>query len=373
MYLPRKFKIGISAPGDNCVDVLINDLAIVPMVGTDGGLRAFTLFVGGGLGKTHAKPATYPRLATPLTTVAPADLIEACEAVVKLHRDHGDRANREHARLKYVIDDLGDERSARSSPGTSAVPCPPRSPSSSMRPTITSGWHEQGDGSWFLGVKVASGRIADHGDARVRSGIRAVVERFGASVRFTAREDVLLCDLAAADHGGIAALLDEHGVRPAPRWIPIARNSFACPALPTCSLALAESERALPALLDELHETLVELDLGEVETHVRMTGCPNGCARPYSTEMAFVGRGKNRYDIHLGGERVGVRLNEIFAENVPRSELVGVLRPVFARFAEERADGEELGNWCHRVGVAKLRAELGNEQWVRKPRAAAST
>jgi sulfite reductase (ferredoxin) len=232
------------------------------------------------------------------------------------------------------------------------------------------GWHEQSDGAWFLGVKVASGRIADVDDVRVRSGVRAVVERFGATVRFTPREDVLLCDIEATDRPRVDALLAEHGVQPARKWLPIALNSFACPALPTCGLALTESERALPALLEELHETLDELGLADVETHVRMTGCPNGCARPYSTEMAFVGRGKNRYDIHLGGERVGVRMNEIFCENAPRDQLVPVLRPVFERYAAERNDGEEFGNWCHRVGVATLRAELGTEEWVRKPRAA---
>ena len=160
-------------------------------------------------------------------------------------------------------------------------------------------------------------------------------------MRFTAREDVLLCDLAAADRGGMGALLDEHGVRPAPRWIPIARNSFACPALPTCSLALAESEHALPALLDELPETLVELDLGEVETPRAHDGLPERMCTSVLRRDGLRRAREDRYDVHLGGERVGVRLNGIFAENVPRSELVGVLRPVFARFAEERADGEE--------------------------------
>lgn len=371
VYLPRKFKIGFSAPGDNCTDVLINDCAIIPVV-EDDHITAFTLYVGGGMGKTHAKPETYPRLATPLTTVEPDALLDTIEAVVKLHRDHGNRVNREHARLKYVIDDLGDARVRELVSGYLGRPLPDAVPVVLDDAHDHLGWHEQADGRWFLGVKVASGRIADKGDERVRSGIRAVVERFGAHVRFTAREDVLLCDLEGSDRAAVDALLADFGVRPARRWIPIARNSFACPALPTCGLALTESERALPALLDELHAMLTDVGVADVETHVRMTGCPNGCARPYSTEMAFVGRGKNRYDIHLGGERIGVRLNEIFSENVPRDELVGVLRPVFERFAATRRDDEDFGNWCHRIGVAELRAELGNEQWVRTPRAARS-
>ena len=367
VYLPRKFKIGFSAPGDNCTDVLINDCAIIPMV-TNDHIRAFTIYIGGGMGKTHAKPETYPRLATPFTTVVPGELVDTIEAIVKMHRDHGNRTNRDHARLKYVIDDLGDATVRELVAGYLGHPVREVEDVVLDRAHDHLGWHTQADGNWFLGVKVASGRIADVEATRVRSGIRAVVERFGASVRFTPREDVLLCDIAERDRNGVDDLLAEHGVLPARKWIPIARNSFACPALPTCGLALTESERALPALLDELHATLSVLDLADVETHVRMTGCPNGCARPYSTEMAFVGRGKNRYDIHLGGERVGVRLNEIFSENVPRDSLVPVLRPVFERYGVEREDGEEFGNWCHKIGVATLRAELGTEQWVRPAR-----
>ena len=371
VYLPRKFKFGISAPGDNCTDVLINDCGIVPMMDGEK-IRAFTLFIGGGQGKTHNKPGTYPRLATPLTTVGPDELIDVCEAIVKLHRDHGDRINREHARLKYVVDDLGPERVREIVSGFLGRPLPEAEPVVLDHADDHLGWHDQGDGTWFLGVKIASGRISDSDETNVRSGIRAVVERFGASVRFTAREDVLLCDIPVADRAGVDALLIEHGVRPTSKWMPIARNSFACPALPTCGLALTESERALPAVLNELHEMLRTLGLEDVETHVRMTGCPNGCARPYSTEMSFVGRGKNRYDIHLGGERVGVRLNEVFCENVPRESLIDVLRPVFARYGTDRDTDEEFGNWCHRIGVVVLRAELGTEEWVRKPRPAMS-
>jgi sulfite reductase (ferredoxin) len=369
VYLPRKFKIGFSAPGDNCIDVLINDLAIVPVVDNDT-VRAFTLLVGGGQGKTHNKPETYPRLATPLTTVEPHELLAACAAVIKLHRDYGNRANRDHARLKYVVDDLGDERVREIVAGYVGVPR-----LRDAEPVVLDhaddhlGWHSQSDGNWFLGVKVANGRIADVGAEEVRSGLRAVVERFGASVRFTAREDVLLCDIEERDRVAVDATLAEHGVRPLDAWAPVARNSFACPALPTCGLALAESERVLPTILDELHAVLHQLGLAELDLHVRMTGCPNGCARPYTTEVAFVGRGKHRYDSHLGGEQVGVRLNEVFCENVPDTSLIDVLRPVLERYATRRRAGQPFGEWCHDVGVPVLRAELGTEQWVRRGRA----
>jgi sulfite reductase (ferredoxin) len=367
VYLPRKFKIGFSAPGDNCTDVLINDLAVVPVVDGDT-IRAFTLLVGGGQGKTHNKPTTYPRLATPLTTVPPDELLETCAAVVALHRDHGDRHDRDHARLKYVVDDLGEGRVRAIVAGTLG-----RRRLRAFEPVLLEdahdhlGWHRQADERWFLGVKVANGRIADTAHARVRSGLRATVERFHSSVRFTAREDVLLCDIAERDRVAVDVLLAHHGIRPVHEWTPIARNSFACPALPTCGLALAESERTLPSLLEELHRLLAALGLGDLDLHVRMTGCPNGCARPYTTEVAFVGRGKDRYDVHLGGEPVGIRLNEIFCENVPRGELVDVLRPVLERYAARRSPGERFGDWCHGVGVTALRRELGTERWVRTP------
>jgi sulfite reductase (ferredoxin) len=366
VYLPRKFKIGFCAPHDNCTDVLINDLAIIPLVEGDT-VQAFTLYLGGGQGKSHNRPETYPRLASPLTTVPPDELLDACEAVIMLHRDHGDRTNREHARLKYVVDELGESKVRALVAGYLG-----RADLAEPEPVILDhaddhlGWHAQGDGSWFVGVKVANGRIADIGSMQVRSGLRAATERFATSVRFTAREDVLLCDIADSDRHQIDEVLAAHGIRPADQWAPVARSSFACPALPTCGLALTESERVMPALLDELQTMLDGLGLEDLEVHVRMTGCPNGCARPYTTEVAFVGRGKNRYDVHLGGEQIGTRLNEIFCENVPRESLVDVLHPVLERFGEERDPSDRLGDWCHRVGVPRLRAELGTEEWVRR-------
>jgi sulfite reductase (ferredoxin) len=178
----------------------------------------------------------------------------------------------------------------------------------------------------------------------------------------------LLCGVSDDDRDGVDQLLADHGIRSLDQWSPLARNSFACPALPTCGLAVAESERALPDLLDELHVVLVDLDLADLDLHVRMTGCPNGCARPYTTEIGLVGRGKHRYDIHLGGEHVGVRLNEVFCENVPRVALVDVLRRVLEHYARQRRAGQPFGAWCHEVGVDVLRAELGTEQWVRAQR-----
>jgi sulfite reductase (ferredoxin) len=369
-YLPRKFKIGFAAPGENCIDVYTNDIGVVPVLDGES-LRGFTVLVGGGMGQSHSNAETFPRLADPLATVAPKELLDVLDTVVRVQRDHGDRNDREHARLKYLIHDWGIERfraEVAERLGRSLL---------APVPVVFDGtddhlgWHPQGDGRWFLGVKVENGRIADRDRVGVRSGLRAVIERFSPGVRLTPREDVLLTDLAERDRPAVEALLRDRGVLPAEQWVAIRRNSFACPALPTCGLALTEAERALPGVLEELEAELVELDLGELDAHVRMTGCPNGCARPYTAEIGFVGRGKKSYDVYLGGEPVGIRLNQVFAENVPRDELVNVLRPVLARYRDQRRGEERFGDFCHRVGVDRLRAELGTERWARKPRAAA--
>ncbi|MBK5222890.1 MAG: NADPH-dependent assimilatory sulfite reductase hemoprotein subunit [Acidimicrobiia bacterium] len=372
VYLPRKFKFGFAAPDENCIDVFANDCGIVPLLDDHGELRAFTLLVGGGMGKSHTNPDTFPRLADPLTTVAPDDLIATLESIVKVFRDHGNRDDRDHARIKYLVDDIGIDRIRQLVGANLDRTLEPAEPFSFTRADDHLGWHEQADGQWFLGVKVENGRIADRGAARVRSGIRAVVERFSAGVRFTSREDALLTDIDDADRPAVDAMLRDHGVLPAEQWVAIQRNSFACPALPTCGLALTESERVMPQVLDTLHADLQSLGLAELDIHVRMTGCPNGCARPYTTEVGLVGRGKKSYDVHLGGDAIGLRLNAVFAENVPRDELANVLHPVFAAYRDGRVDGEPFGEWCHRIGVDRLRTELGNEQWVRKPRAAAT-
>ena len=369
-YLPRKFKIGFAFPGDNCVDVFTNDLGVVPVLdgcGDGERLAGFTVLVGGGMGRSHTDPTTFPRLASPLTTVPPEQLLDVIGAVVLTHRDHGNRAQRDHARLKYLVEEWGVERFRTVVEERLGRRLPDPQPVSFAAAHDHLGWHPQGDGRWFLGVKVENGRIADRPDGvRVRAALRAAVERFGAGVRLTPREDLLLTDVASADRAGLDRLLRDHGVLPAEEWVPVKLNSFACPALPTCGLALTESERALPGVLDDLHRELVALGLGDLDAHVRMTGCPNGCARPYTAEIGFVGRGKTSYDVHLGGEPVGVRLNALFAENVPRHELVNVLVPVLALYREHRRGDEGFGDFCHRMGVGELRDALGNETWNRR-------
>jgi sulfite reductase (ferredoxin) len=367
-YLPRKFKIGFAFPGDNCVDVHTHDIGIVPVLHDDASLRAFTVLVGGGLGKNHTNPDTFPRLADPLTTIAPDELLAVLDAIVATQRDHGDRANRDHARMKYLVHDLGIDAFAALVQDRLGHPLPTPEPLSITNVEDHLGWHRQDNGIWFLGVHVDNGRIVDHDHAELRSGLRAAVERFTPGIRLTPAGDILLTDLHGQDRAKIDQLLADHGITPVEQLVGIRRNAFACPALPTCGLALTESERAIPAVLDELQNTLGEFGLVDLDTHIRMTGCPNGCSRPYTAEIGLVGRGKTSYDIHIGGDPAGTRLNQIFTENVPRHELVNALRPLLLDYRDHRHAEERLGDYCHRVGIPSLRARLGTERWTRRPR-----
>lgn len=356
-YLPRKFKIGLAYPGDNCVDVYTHDIGIVPDV-VEGSLEGFTILVGGGLGMSHNRPATYPRLADPLCHVPPDELLEVVTTVVAVQRDHGDRADRKHARLKYLVAEWGLDRfrgEIEARLGRRLVePGPLTWPATHDH----LGWHRQPDGARFLGVRVPSGRIADDGDMRLRAGLRRVVERFGAAVRLTPRQDVLLTGIAAADRSAVDRELGVHGVAAVEALPPLERHALACPALPTCGLALAEAERVLPAILADLQSVADSLGLGDQELHVRVTGCPNGCARPYSTEIGVVGRGVDRYAVFLGGEANGVRLASQYADQVERSRLGTVLRPVLEAFRDERLAGERFGDFCDRAGIDALRARF---------------
>ena len=368
-YLPRKFKIGFAFPGDNCIDVFTQDVGVVPKV-RGGRVVAYTLVVGGGLGMTHNKPETYPRLGDPLGIVAPEDLLDAIKVIVGIHRDHGDRTNRKHARLKYVVEEWGvgvfRAEVERRLGKALADPEPLRWASTDDH----LGWRRQADGKWSLGVRVASGRIEDNG-VPLRAALRAVIERFTPGVRFTPRQDVLLTDIEPADREAVVAVLDEHGVLSVDDIAPVERVALACPAMPTCGLALAEAERALPDLLTGLRFQMATLGLGAEAVHIRMTGCPNGCARPYSTEVGIVGRGKDHYTIYLGGDAEGTRLNTEYVDRVPVARVSAVLAPVLAAFSDERAGGERFGDWCHRVGVPALRERFDPDAVVPRRRAGA--
>lgn len=369
-YLPRKFKVGLAFPGDNCVDVYTHDIGLVPRISGAGDVESFTILVGGGLGMTHNKPSTYPRLGDPLCMTTPDEVLEAVKAIIGIQRDHGDRSDRKHARLKYLVAEWGVERFKAELEQRLGRRLAPPDPEllTWERTDDHLGWHVQQDGLWFLGVRIPSGRIED-GPVRLRTGLRRIVERFRPGIRFTPRQDVLLCGIRESDRLAVEAELRAHRIPLVGELSPVARHALACPALPTCGLALAEAERVSSALVDRLQAELESLGLAQEAIHVRMTGCPNGCARPYSSEIGLVGRGHDKYTVFLGGDAHGTRLNAPYADHVALGEVVDVLRPVLSAYRAEGLARETFGDYCHRVGVAALRERFATPKTDRRGQA----
>jgi sulfite reductase (ferredoxin) len=357
-YLPRKFKVGVAVEGDNCIDVYSDDLGLVAMRGPDGGLDGFTVLVGGGLGRTHNKPDTYPAVARPLAFVTADQLVETARAVVAVQRDFGDRSNRRHARLKYLLADRGlpwFREQVQSRVGFElAEPRPLR-----WKPLDDHlGWHEQGDGRLFYGLFVENGRIQDVDGMRLRTALRRLVEEHRPVIWMTAQQNLIVSDVDPARRDEVEALLREHGVPLTEEVSQTIRNSMACPAIPTCGLAVAEAERALPGLIRQIEAIAARLGLADERISYRMTGCPNGCARPYLGDVGLVGTTLGKYDVHLAGDFLGTRLNEPYASNVPLAEIPALLESPLTAFAAERTPGEGFGDWCHRQGVDRLRARF---------------
>jgi sulfite reductase (ferredoxin) len=353
-YLPRKFKTAIAIEGDNCVDIYANDLGLVAHATTDGRLAGFDLLVGGGLGRTANKPNTWPAVAQALGYVQPQNVVEAARAVVAVQRDFGDRTDRRHARLKYLIADRGidwfrDEVASRL----------PFALEHSRRPSWGPaddhlGWHEQGDGNHCYGLFVENGRIHDTETSGLRSALREIVETLGSELRLTAQQNILITNLSDSDRSTFAAILDRWGAGWSEALPSAVRHSMACPAYPTCGLAVAESERVMPALIREI--ALVQRDAGVADTRIsyRMTGCPNGCTRPYLGDVGFVGTTLGKYDVLLGGDAQGTRLNELYMHNVKLEEIPRLLRGPMFEYARTQLPGESFGDWCRRQGVSAL-------------------
>jgi sulfite reductase (ferredoxin) len=348
-YLPRKFKIGIAFPPDNCVDVYTQDVGLAAIL-EGGKLVGFTVVVGGGLGMTHNKPNTYPRAATPLAFVTPEELLEVVETIVKVQRDHGDRSDRRHARMKYLVEERGIvwfRGEVESRLGRQLA---------DPRPIVWDGiddhlgWHEQTPQTSFLGVYIENGRIKDDGILRLRSGLRAAIERFRPEVRMTAQQNILLTGIRNEDCAALETLLAGYGIETDPRKLGLRRDAMACPAMPTCGLAVAESERALPAIVRAFEQDVDELGLRAERISIRMTGCPNGCARPYMGDIGIVGRSAGLYDVFVGGDWENTRLNTLYRKGVKVDDLRSTVRSLLELWKSERNDGERFGDFYHRVG-----------------------
>ncbi len=347
-YLPRKFKTAFAFPPLNDIDVFTNDLGFVVIV-ENGQLAGYNLLAGGGMGMSHGNAQTFPRLADVIGFIKPDQLEAATKAVITIHRDFGDRTNRKHARLKYVLEERGVEWFRGEFEQRAGFKLEPVRPFEFTRQGDLLGWHRQTNGKYFLGLFVENGRVRDAGSYRLKTGLRQVAEKFRPEVRLTASQNLLLVNIAAEQRSGLEALLAEHGVSAANPFSPTRLASMACPALPTCGLALAESERTMPAFLTAIEELLAEVGLPDQELIIRMTGCPNGCARPFMAEVAFVGKAPNKYQVYLGGNEASTRLNRLYKESVKSDDLMGELRTLLTRYRQERVASERFGDFCARV------------------------
>ncbi|MEJ6579683.1 MAG: NADPH-dependent assimilatory sulfite reductase hemoprotein subunit [Akkermansiaceae bacterium] len=349
-YLPRKFKIGMAIPPSNDVDIYSQCLGFIA-IEEGGKLVGFNVTVGGGMGMHHGQEKTFPRIAD-LLGYLPADkAVEVSEEVVKIQRDFGDRTERKHARMKYTIDDRGIEwfkKEIESRLGYEIAPA---------REVIFDsnadlyGWTETEDGKSQLTIFIENGRVVDKDGYELRSGLREIAKIHTGDMRLTSNQNIIVAGVAPEDKAGIDALMDQYGISAKQNRSALRLNSMACVALPTCGLALAESERYLPDLITELEEILDDVGLTQDAITIRMTGCPNGCARPYIAEIAFVGRAPGKYNIHLGGGFIGDRIGGIWQRSVKSDDIAGLLRPVLERYSKERNEGEKFGDFVIRVGI----------------------
>jgi sulfite reductase (ferredoxin) len=366
-YLPRKFKTAFALPEDNCTDVYTNDLGYLALVEA-GKVVGYNVLVGGGLGTTPSAGKTFPALGQELAYVDRSDLLAVGEAVVKVYRDFGNRSDRKRARIKYLVYDWGMPAfRAKVEEYLGRLLLDPK-PLTVTGVEDHLGWHEQGDGKLFLGLPVENGRIKDEGDFRLLDCLKTFFEKYGTPARMTCQQSILLAEIEPSWKPEIEALLEEYGIAQVERYSTVRRWSMACPAMPTCGLAVTEAERALPTIMDQFEVALTTLGLEADRFTVRMTGCPNGCARPYNADIGLVGRSATRnddgtpgpgtYTIFLGGRTLGDRLNVLYKDYVPFDKVVPQLVPVFARYNADRIEGETFGDFCHRVGVETLAEEL---------------
>ncbi len=347
-YLPRKFKAAIVLPPVNDMDVFTNDLGFIGIV-ENGQVVGYNLTVGGGLGRSHGNEATYARLGDVLGFLSRHQLVPVAKAVLTLHRDFGDRTDRKHARLKYVIEERGAAWARTEIEHRAGFVLEPARPFQFTTTGDQLGWRQQLDGRWFLGLFVEMGRIKDSDQGKLKSALRRIANQFPVEFRLSANQNIYLANISIEDRPRIEAILGEFEVKTSEQASPIQAEALGCPALPTCGLALAEAERYLPSLVGRLESLCAEVGLPNQAIKVRMTGCPNGCARPYSSEIGFVGKAPGRYQIWLGASPEGTRLSRLWRDNVKDPEIVNELRPVFARFAAERLADEAFGNWVERT------------------------
>lgn len=353
-YLPRKFKIGVTVPGDNSLDIYTNDIGVVVLTNDKGELEGFNVMVGGGMGRTHNKENTFARAADHMGFVPKEDIMEVLKAIVAAQRDHGNRDVRANARMKYLVHTLGIDKFTKLVESYYGKAIAPWRPMEDWKYNDWMGWWEQGDGKLFLGQHIDNGRVKDEGSFRLKSALRVIVDKYNVHSILSPTQSIVFRDIDPKDKDGIEAVLREHGIAPIEEVDPNARLAMACPALPLCGLAQTEAERIMPSYIERMRVLLDRMNLPGEEILMRMTGCPNGCARPYMAELAFVGDGPKSYQLWLGGSPVLTRTAYPFMAKMDRDKLEDTMEPILAMFIQQRMEFEAFGDFCHRAGAEAI-------------------
>jgi len=355
-YLPRKFKIGVTVPGDNSLDIYTNDIGVVVITDDDGELEGFNIMVGGGMGRTHNKENTFARAADNMGYVPKEDIWEVMKAILASQRDHGNRDVRANARMKYLVHTLGIDKFKKLVESYAGMEIAPWRPCAEWKYSDWMGWWEQGDGKLFYGLHIDNGRVKDEGDFRLKSALRAIVDKYDLTMVMSPTQSIILKGVEPKDKDGVEEILASHGIKPLEEIDPNARLAMACPALPLCGLAQTEAERIMPSYIERMRALLDKMNLPGEEILMRMTGCPNGCARPYMAELAFVGDGPKSYQLWLGGSPVLTRTAWPYMAKMNTDKMEETMEPILAMFGQQRNGYEAFGDFCHRVGAEAIEA-----------------
>ena len=358
-YLPRKFKIGVTVPGDNSLDVYTNDIGVVVITNEQTGeLEGFNVMVGGGMGRTHNKESTFARVADHLGYVPKEDMMELMKCIVASQRDHGNRDVRANARMKYLVHTLGIDNFRKLVESYFGKPIQPWREIVDWKYNDWMGWWEQGDGKLFYGQHIENGRVKDEGNFRLKTCLRVLVDKYNLSMIMSPTQSIIFRDINPSDKADIEKILIEHGITPIEQVDPLNRLAMACPALPLCGLAQAEAERLMPTYLQRIRALLNKMNLMDEEILIRMTGCPNGCARPYMAELAFVGDGPKSYQVWLGGSPVLTRTAYPFMAKMDVDDLEATLEPILAMFIQQRQPYETFGDFTFRISADSIESYM---------------
>ncbi|MEA1005770.1 assimilatory sulfite reductase (NADPH) hemoprotein subunit [Bacillus velezensis] len=359
LYLPRKFKIGIAVPPSNDIDVFSQDLGFIAIV-EEGRLIGFNVAIGGGMGMTHGDTATYPQLSKVIGFCKPEQLYDVAEKTITIQRDYGNRSVRKNARFKYTVDRLGLENVKAELENRLGWQLDEAKPYHFDHNGDRYGWVKGVKGKWHFTMFIEGGRVTDYENYKLMTGLREIAKVHTGDFRLTSNQNLIIGNVPSQKKKQISALIEQYGLTDGRQHSALRRSSMACVALPTCGLAMAEAERYLPKLIDKIEDIVDENGLRDEEITIRMTGCPNGCARHALGEIGFIGKAPGKYNMYLGAAFDGSRLSKMYRENIGEEEILNELRTILPRYAKEREEGEHFGDFVIRAGIIKATTDGTN-------------